>query len=91
MTPAEAMKPQNKLTVKLNLEVAAKRKRQYPDVSVGNEVRIYRKKDKMDKERKSVWSEAKHKVESITQSMGQNFYRVEAYHRPLLRHEILLV
>ena len=48
-------------------------------------------KDKMDKERKSVWSEAKHKVESITQSMGQNFYRVDGYHRPLLRHEILLV
>ena len=91
MTPAEAMKPQNHLTVKLNLEMARKKTRNYPNVSVGSEVRIYRKKDKLDKERKSVWSEAKHKVESITESMGQNFYKVDGYNRKLLRHEILLV
>ena len=91
MTPAEAMKPQNHMNVKLNLVLAAKRTNKYPNISVGDEVRIYMKEKKQVRKEKGVWSDAKHKVESIIESMGQNFYKVDGYNRQLLRHEILLV
>ena len=50
-----------------------------------------RKKDKMDKERKSVWTEKKFKVEEIREDRGQDFYKIEDHQRSYLRHELLLV
>ena len=53
-TPADAMKKENQLQVKLNLELQRKNTRLYPDVNIGDKVKIYKKKDKLDKERKSL-------------------------------------
>ena len=49
-----------------------KHTRIYPDVNVGDYVKVYTKKDKYAKERIPVWSKEKFKVESITESMGQD-------------------
>ena len=71
--------------------------RVYPEVNVGDYVRIYKKKDKMDKERVPMWSKDKHRVERIEESMGQKIYYVPLRpgegNRPkgLIRSNILLV
>ena len=45
----------------------------------------------MDKERIPVWSKENFKVESINESMGQDFYKLEGRPRELMRSEICLV
>ena len=91
MTPVEARKPENKIHVKWNLELKARFTRKYPDIAIGNYVKLYKKKDQMDKERKSVWTETKFKVEDIREDRGQDFYKIEDHQRSCLRHELLLV
>lgn len=90
-TPADAMKKANQLQVKLNLELQRKNTRLYPDLKIGDKVKIYKKKDKFDKERKSLWMPEIHILTNITESYGQKFYTVSDYHRPLMRHEILKI
>ena len=67
----------------------------YPDIEVGDYVRLYRKKEKLDKESKSLWSTEKYKVLEITESMGQKLYTIDKkeYGREptYVRSEILLV
>ena len=91
MTPKDATLPSNHLQVKTNLEMKRKHTRIYPDINVGDYVKIYNKKSKYAKERIPVWSRDNFKVESINDSMGQDFYKVEGRDRALMRFEILLV
>ena len=91
MTPNEARKPENHLTVKLNLELSRKHTRKYPELYIGDMVKIYKKKDKLDKERLSLWSKEGHKVERIDESMGQKFYKLEGKPKALMRSELLKV
>ena len=90
-TPAEAMKPSNHLDVKLNLELKAKHSRKYPNVAIGDYVKLFKKKDKLDKERVPLWSKDNFKVIGIEESMGQQFYKLEGRPKLLQRSEILLV
>ena len=90
MTPSDAKEPENIFQVKAQLEMHRVKKRKYPNISVGDDVRIYTKKKQFDKERVAVWSDYKYKVIRIDQSHGQSFYHVEGLDRPYLRHEILL-
>ena len=90
MTPKEAMKPENQFTVKLNLELKRINSRIYPNINIGDFVKVYKKKDELDKERKSLWSKENYKVEGITESMGQKFYKLEGKPKALMRGEILL-
>ena len=90
MTPNDAKKPENIFQVKAQLEMHRVKKRKYPDISVGDDVRIYTKKKNFDKERVPVLSDYKYKVIRVDQSHGQNFYHLEGLERPYLRHEILL-
>ena len=46
MTPYEARKPKNTLDVLQQLEIHAKRNRIYPDIHLGDHVKIYTKKKK---------------------------------------------
>ena len=85
MTPKDAMKPSNQLQVKANLEMKRKHTRIYPNINVGDYVKVYNKKDKYDKERIPVWSKDKLKVESINESMGQDFHKVEGRPWDLMR------
>jgi len=43
-TPVDAMKPANLAQVKFNLELRAKKQRTYPDLKVGDYVKIFHKK-----------------------------------------------
>ena len=90
-TPKEAMKDSNKFNVKVNLELHAKKTRKYPNVNVGDNVKVYRKKDKLDKERLSLWSKDVFRVERVDINDGQKFYKLEGKPKALMRHEILLV
>ena len=91
MTPADAMKPSNTNLVKFNLELKRRSSRKYPNVAIGDTVRIFKKKDKLDKERVSNWSAEKYKVIDIQESMDQKFYKLEGRDKAVMRNEILLI
>ena len=52
----------------MDLEIKAKRNRQCPDLDVDDKVKFYKKKDKLGKERKSLWSDRTYQIESISVS-----------------------
>ena len=91
MTPNEARKSKNIIDIKMSLEINGIKKRKYPDISVGDSVRIYTKKPNFSKERVPVWSINTYIVEKIEEQHGQDFYYVSGRDKPLLRHEILLI
>ena len=91
LTPAEAMKPSNTAEVKFNLELKSRHSRKYPNIAIGDYVRVFQKKDKLDKERISNWSADKYKVTDIQESMDQKFYKLEGRDKVVMRSEILLV
>ena len=90
-TPNEAVKPSNKLDVKLNLELAAKHLRKYPEVKVGDKVRVFKKRKDFAKERVSIWEPEDRTVEEIIEYRGQPFYKVNGKHHEYSRSEILLI
>ena len=55
------------------LELNAVQKRKYPDVKVGDYVKVYTKKSLMAKERSSVWSKPKYEVEDIKKTKTEVF------------------
>ena len=91
MTPHEARQNNNQQLVKFNLELTRQHSRKYPEISVGDTVRVYKKKDKLDKERVSNYLPKKYKVVGIETSFGQQFYRVEGMGRVLMRSELLRI
>ena len=90
-TPADAAKRENSMDVRMNLEMKAKKNRKYPDLNVNDTVRIYKKKENFDKERKGVWSDNEYTVERIITSHGQKFYKLEGLTKEYMRHELLKV
>ena len=91
MTPAQAVKPGNHMNVKANLELRASHTRKYPEINVGDEVRMLQQKTVRSKERAGIWQKEKRTVALITESHGQKFYHVSGWAKPLLRADILLV
>jgi hypothetical protein len=91
LTPHDALKPSNKIAVKLNLELAAKHLRKYPEVKVGDKVRVYKKRKGYAKERISIWEPEDRTVEEIIEYRGQHFYKVNGKEHEYSRSEILLV
>ena len=91
MTPHQARQNNNQQLVKFNLELTRQHSRKYPEISVGDLVKIYKKKDKLDKERVSHYLPKKYKVVAIEPSFGQQFYRVEGMGRALMRSELLRI
>ena len=91
LTPKEARKPENELKVKANIAMNATKTRKYPELGKGDKVKIFRKKDKLDKERVSSWQDKMHIVSKITVALGQKYYHLEGQARPYLRHELLKV
>ena len=90
-TPAEAKLDKNRLQTKMNLELHRISKRKYPNVEVGDKVKLYKKKGRFDKENVSVWLPQTHDVALITESMGQKYYHISGHKKPFLRHEILKI
>ena len=79
LTPAEAKLDKNRLQTKMNLELHRISKRKYPNVEVGDKVKLYKKKGRFDKENVSVWLPQTHEVALITQSMGQKYYHITGH------------
>ncbi len=66
--------------------------RQYPDLSIGDKVKILTKKSlKFKKQRHSVWSENEYEIHNIIESMGQRVYEILGQPKKYLRHELLLM
>ena len=95
LTPEEASKPRNLALVKGRLQVKALKSRKYPDIVVGDEVKYFQKKDKLDKERVSTWSTTTSVVTDIKESHGQKYYVLDPkplqWKGDLQRSEILKV
>ena len=91
MTPKEALKSDNHLKAKLKMTSQANKTRKYPELKIGDEVKIYRKKAITEKERTSTWSEQKYTIESMTTKLGQEYYKTSQGSRLYLRFELLKV
>ena len=65
MTPLEARKKKTEFEVKLNINLQAKYKRTYPEVGVGDNVKIMHKKGVGEKERTSHWLKTPQTVQRI--------------------------
>ena len=92
MTPDKARKPENEDPVKKNLEEKRVTTRIYPELNVGDSVRLYHKKNQLDKERIALWSDIIYKVDEITISKGQKFYKINnGKEHPYMRHELLKI
>ena len=89
MTPLEARKKKNEFEVKLNISMNARKTRVYPDLDVGDKVKIMRKKAISEKERTSHWLRTVHTITKIETKLGQKYYHVSDFPKPLLRHEML--
>ena len=91
-TPSQANLPKNEFEVKLNISLQAKRNRTYPEIEVGDSVRIMRKKGIGEKERTSHWLRTPQKIKRTDKKLGQNYYYLESDDkRGYLRHELLKV
>ena len=91
LTPDQAKLDKYRLQTKMNLELHRISKRRYPTIDVDDQVKLYKKKGRFDKENTSVWLPQTHTVALITESMGQKFYHITGHKKPFLRHEILKV
>ena len=90
-TPKEARKPSNQLKVKLNLTMKGKKNRIYPELGVGDEVKIFKKRKPNEKERVGNWSQNFSTIECMENKLGQDYYKVEGINRQYLRFELLKV
>ena len=89
MTPNEARKEENDVDVRTNLEIQRISTRKYPELKVGDKVRIYKKRKAIDKERVGVWEEGYRRITNIIESHGQKLYKVDNVDRPLTRSNLL--
>ena len=87
ITPNEATKEDKQLDVKMTLELKAKRERKYPELKIGDKVKIMLKYDKFRKEHNPLYSDLKYEVEGIVEKQGLKFYLVNS--RLRLRNELL--
>jgi hypothetical protein len=91
MTPSDGRLSKYRAEIRMNMLMNAKRNRKYPNVSIDDKVRLFRKKDRFDKERHGIWSRDLHTVEDIVEHDGQQLYKIRGYTKPFVRSEILLV
>ena len=91
LTPAEARKPKNEIKAKLNMTVKATKTRKYPELDVGSQVKVMRKKAITEKERSSHWNKEIKTVRKIETKLGQKYYFLDGDTVGYLRHELLKV
>ena len=91
LTPAEARKPKNEVKAKLNMTIKATKTRKYPELEVGSQVKVMRKKGITEKERSSHWNKEIKTVRKIETKLGQKYYILDGDTVGYLRHELLKV
>ena len=93
--PVEAHKVENRVNVKVDLTLKQKHFRKYPQLTVGDKVKIYTKGAGnyiSRKETNSRWSDKVYTIENIDRDMTlQKYYLLEGLKRRYLRHELLMV
>ena len=89
MTPNKARNKDNEFRAGLNILMKARKEKMYPEIKVGDKVKIIRKKAITEKERTSNFLQGEYTVEEITQSLGQTYFKMADYPRKLMRHELL--
>ena len=90
-TPKDARMKKNEFEVKMNITMQAKKTRMYPELDVGSNVKIMRKKGISEKAHTSHWLKEVFKVKSIDSKLGQSYFHLEGKTSPYLRHELLKV
>ena len=65
------------MDVKLALEMKAKRGRKYPELQVGDTVRILRNKKLGEKENVAPFRKGRFNVDAITENFGRKCYLIE--------------
>ena len=88
-SPAQAKVKKNEFEVKLNISMKARHSRTYPDLDVGDKVKIRRKKGITEKQQTSHWTKTTHTITKIETKLGQKYYSVSDFNKSLLRHEML--
>lgn len=90
--PKDAIDDKHALEIKIKLETNARTKRLYPNISVGDKVKIFRKAGKYGeaKESKSRWTDETYEVIDID-TKHNTFYKLEGKAKSYLRHELLLI
>lgn len=93
MKPAEATQDVNEFRVRTNLEIKRKKFRRYPELEVGDKVRVFRKRGTFAKEDTGVWDKDPTEVRRIETSpiTGQTMYYVNKatiMTKPFVRSEI---
>ena len=91
LEPIEARKKKNELNVKLKLSMNAKRNRIYPDLDVGDTVKMLRKRKPNEKERVGNFTQNRYTIKKIDKKLGQQYFYAEGNERAYLRHELLKV
>ena len=89
MTPEDATQQHNEFEVKTNLLLQKNHKRKYPDLSVGDRVKIYKKKEQFDKESKSAWDPQVRAIQDIEEVRGQSLYKVSGVGNLVIRSKLL--
>ena len=102
-TPKEAMEPENKDYVRINLQINRKRGRRYDPIEKGDRVRVVRKKDINEKENTPPFYDGTWKVVGVEnkkmgRAQGVPIITVARLKRPLparklnlMRHEAVVV
>ena len=90
-TPNEARKKDNEFKSKVNVSIKAKKDKLYPELKVGDKVKIKRKKLITEKERTSHFLKGEYVVEEIFEKLNQTYYKLTDYPRPLMRFELLKI
>ena len=90
-TPEDAAKPENWFEVYNNMVLKAKHNMKYPEINVGDKVKVYKQRGALEKEWVGDYKPDTTTVTDITKSLGQKFYKVMGESKPLIRSEILLI
>ena len=69
------LRKNNWIQVKLNSEMMRKFNRIYPDIKIGDTVKILQKEKLFDKQQKSLWSENNYEVIDIIESFNPKKYK----------------
>ena len=91
LTPKQAREPKNTIKTKLNMSIKATKNRKYPELDVGDNVKVMRKKGITEKEKTSHWLKEIKTVKKIETKLGQKYYILDNDTVGYLRHELLKV
>ena len=91
MTPSKARKNKNEFRARMNVSMKARKDRIYPELKIGDKVKIMRKKAITEQERTSNFLKGEYTMEEISKSLGQSYFKMTDYPRKLMRHELLKI